>query len=139
MVEVVPEYDVLIFATGFDAVSGALTRIDIRGNNDLLRDELVSGPRAFIAVTDSEVVVRRPRACARRLPGIELQVGWIAEPRPGRQAARPRWKEQPDTEVEVRLVFRAPTWQGDPRSTCGGLEPTARDAPANGYEGFAVR
>ena len=43
VVEVVPEgvrterglqeLDVLIFATGFDAVSGALTRIDIRGND----------------------------------------------------------------------------------------------------------
>ena len=97
IVEVVPEgvvtstglqeLDVLIFATGFDAVSGALTRIDMRGKNGrLLRDEWVDGPRTFMgfAVADfpNMFMIIGPGSVgvlATYPPHIELQVGWIAD------------------------------------------------------------
>jgi cyclohexanone monooxygenase len=45
------EVDALVFATGFDAVSGALTRIDITGAGGRpLADKWSSGPRAFLGV-----------------------------------------------------------------------------------------
>ena len=97
IVEVVPEgvvtstglqeVDVLVFATGFDAVSGALTRIDMRGNSGrLLRDEWVDGPRTFMgfAVADfpNMFMIIGPGSVgvlATYPPHIELQVGWIAD------------------------------------------------------------
>ena len=45
------EFDVLIFATGFDAVTGALTRMDIRGQNgQLLRDKWRDGPLTYLGL-----------------------------------------------------------------------------------------
>jgi len=97
IVEVVPEgvvmstglqeLDVLVFATGFDAVSGALTRIDIRGKSGrLLRDEWADGPRTFMgfAVADfpNMFMIIGPGSVgvlATYPPHIELQVGWIAD------------------------------------------------------------
>ena len=97
IVEVVPEgvvtstglqeLDVLIFATGFDAVSGALTRIDMRGKSGrLLCDEWVDGPRTFMgfAVADfpNMFMIIGPGSVgvlATYPPHIELQVGWIAD------------------------------------------------------------
>jgi len=43
------ELDVLIYATGFDAITGALTRIDIRGvGGEKLREKWVDGPRTYL-------------------------------------------------------------------------------------------
>ena len=42
------ELDVLVLATGFDAMTGALTRIDVRGEGDhLMRDDWADGPLAL--------------------------------------------------------------------------------------------
>lgn len=83
----VQELDVLIFATGFDAVSGALTRIDMRGKGGrLLRDDWVDGPRTFMGFSVSDYpnmfMVIGPGSVgvlANYPPHIELQVGWIAD------------------------------------------------------------
>jgi cation diffusion facilitator CzcD-associated flavoprotein CzcO len=45
------ELDVIIFATGFDAMTGALNRIDIRGRGgELLRDAWAAGPRTLLGL-----------------------------------------------------------------------------------------
>ena len=45
------EFDVLIFATGFDAVTGALTRMDIRGQDgQVLRDKWRDGPLTYLGL-----------------------------------------------------------------------------------------
>ena len=45
------ELDVIIFATGFDAVTGALTRIDIRGEGgQSFKDKWADGPRSYLGV-----------------------------------------------------------------------------------------
>ena len=45
------EFDVIIYATGFDAVTGAFDRIDIRGTDGkLLKDKWRQGPRTFVGV-----------------------------------------------------------------------------------------
>jgi|688.fasta_scaffold26931_9 cation diffusion facilitator CzcD-associated flavoprotein CzcO len=83
----VQELDVLIFATGFDAVSGAMTRIDMRGKSGrLLRDDWADGPRTFMGFSVSDYpnmfMVIGPGSVgvlANYPPHIELQVGWIAD------------------------------------------------------------
>src|SRR6266571_3312388 len=43
--------DVLIFATGYDAVTGALTRIEIRGEGgQTLKDKFAEGPRTYMGI-----------------------------------------------------------------------------------------
>ncbi len=45
-------FDVIVFATGFDAVTGAITAVDIRGRNDVaLKDKWASGPRTYLGLT----------------------------------------------------------------------------------------
>jgi cation diffusion facilitator CzcD-associated flavoprotein CzcO len=45
------EFDVIIYATGFDAVTGAYDRIDIQGAGGLrLREKWTGGPRTFMGV-----------------------------------------------------------------------------------------
>jgi cation diffusion facilitator CzcD-associated flavoprotein CzcO len=45
------EFDVIIYATGFDAVTGALTRIDIRGEEgQTLKERWANGPRTYLGL-----------------------------------------------------------------------------------------
>ena len=45
------EFDIVIYATGFDAVTGALTRIDIRGEGgQTLKDKWANGPRNYLGL-----------------------------------------------------------------------------------------
>ncbi|MGA2409756.1 MAG: NAD(P)/FAD-dependent oxidoreductase [Candidatus Binataceae bacterium] len=45
------EFDVIIYATGFDAVSGALTRIDICGEGGVsFKDRWADGPRSYLGI-----------------------------------------------------------------------------------------
>jgi cyclohexanone monooxygenase len=49
------EFDSLVFATGFDAVTGSMTRIDIRGRNGKsLNDHWVNGPRNYLGLMIAE-------------------------------------------------------------------------------------
>jgi cyclohexanone monooxygenase len=81
------ELDVLVLATGFDAMTGALTRIDIRGREGRrLRDDWADGPRTYLGIGTEGypnmficVGPGSPGVLANYPPQIELQVGWIAE------------------------------------------------------------
>jgi cation diffusion facilitator CzcD-associated flavoprotein CzcO len=45
------EFDILVYATGFDGVTGAFDRIDIRGPGGIsLRDTWADGPRTYLGV-----------------------------------------------------------------------------------------
>jgi cation diffusion facilitator CzcD-associated flavoprotein CzcO/acetyl esterase/lipase len=44
-------FDAIVFATGFDAVTGAITAVDFRGRNDLaLREKWAHGPQAYLGL-----------------------------------------------------------------------------------------
>lgn len=46
------EFDMIIYATGFDAVTGSFDAIDIRGLNDTkLRDTWKTGPKTYLGFT----------------------------------------------------------------------------------------
>jgi cation diffusion facilitator CzcD-associated flavoprotein CzcO len=48
------ELDILVLATGFDAVTGGLTSIDIRGTNgEMLREKWSSGSRAHLGMASA--------------------------------------------------------------------------------------
>ncbi|MCY1168172.1 Cyclohexanone 1,2-monooxygenase [compost metagenome] len=77
--------DILIFATGFDAVDGNYTRIDIRGRNSLaIRDHWASGATSYLGVATENFpnmfMILGPNGPFTNLPPtIEVQVEWIAD------------------------------------------------------------
>jgi cation diffusion facilitator CzcD-associated flavoprotein CzcO len=48
------EFDAIVYATGFDAMTGALTRVDIRGRDGVsLKDAWHAGPRTYLGIASS--------------------------------------------------------------------------------------
>lgn len=80
------EVDVIVFATGFDAMTGALLKIDIRGRNGLqLQQKWSEGPRAYLGIAMagfpnlfSITGPGSPSVLTNMLPTIEQHVDWIA-------------------------------------------------------------
>jgi cyclohexanone monooxygenase len=121
------EFDVLIFATGFDAMTGALNRIDIRGRGgELLRDAWAAGPRTLLGLQSvgfpnlfTITGPGSPSVLANMVVGIEQHVEWIGacldylrehgyhtiEPKPDAQDA---WVDHVN-EVAQGTMFTAPS------------------------------
>ncbi len=81
------ELDAIVFATGFDAMTGALSRIDIRGRDGRsLREKWAEGPRAYLGLgmagfPNLFVITGpgSPSVLSNMLPSIEQHVDWIAD------------------------------------------------------------
>ena len=81
------DVDVIVFATGFDALTGALTRIDIHGRDGrLLRDEWVDGPKTYLGIQvagyPNLFTVNgpgSPSVLTNMIPGAEQHVDLIAD------------------------------------------------------------
>jgi cyclohexanone monooxygenase len=121
--------DSLILATGFDAMTGALARIDIRGRTGLkLADKWAEGPRAYlgaaIAGFPNFFVVTgpgSPSVLTNMVPTIEQHVDFIAgciehlreggfaavEPE---SAAEDAWTAYNDEVAHRRLRYNCSSW-----------------------------
>jgi cyclohexanone monooxygenase len=81
----VHELDVLVCATGFDAVDGNYKRIDIRGRDgELLREHWADGPTSYLGMATAGFpnmfMILGPNGPFTNLPpSIETQVEWIAD------------------------------------------------------------
>jgi cation diffusion facilitator CzcD-associated flavoprotein CzcO len=83
----VHELDSIVFATGFDAMTGPLLRIDIRGRGDLrLRDKWSAGPRTYLGIATAGfpnlfIVTGpgSPSVLSNMIMAIEQHVDWIAD------------------------------------------------------------
>ena len=81
------EADVVVLATGFDAMTGAVTRIDIQGRDDrTLEQKWAEGPRAFLGLATegfpNMFLVTgpgSPSVLSNMLPSIEQHVEWISD------------------------------------------------------------
>jgi cyclohexanone monooxygenase len=79
--------DMLVLATGFDAMTGALLRIDIRGENGLpLSDKWSNGPRTYLGLGMTGFPnlftitgPGSPSVLSNMLISIEQHVEWIAD------------------------------------------------------------
>jgi cyclohexanone monooxygenase len=79
--------DAIVFATGFDAMTGALLRIDIRGKGGLaLREKWREGPRTYLGLAMAGFPnlftitgPGSPSVLTNMLPTIEQHVDWIAD------------------------------------------------------------
>ncbi len=79
------EFDALIFATGFDAMTGTLLKIDIRGKNGLtLQEKWRAGPRTYLGLSTVGFPnlftisgPGSPSVLSNMIVTIEQHVNWI--------------------------------------------------------------
>ncbi|KAJ5261443.1 hypothetical protein N7478_012038 [Penicillium angulare] len=78
------EFDIIIYATGFDAVTGSFSAIDFQGVNGIkLSDRWADGPRThlglFVESFPNMTMVMGPHQMFGNFPrSIEYAVGWVA-------------------------------------------------------------
>ena len=81
------EFDALVFATGFDAMTGVLLAMDIRGSQGVsLRDEWEGGPRSYLGLQVAGFPnlftitgPGSPSVLSNMLISIEQHVDWISD------------------------------------------------------------
>jgi cyclohexanone monooxygenase len=81
------EFDVLIYATGFDAMTGALNRIEIRGSGGRkLREKWQDGPRAYLGIQSAGFPNMfmitgpgSPSVLSNMVVSIEQHVDWVSD------------------------------------------------------------
>jgi cyclohexanone monooxygenase len=79
--------DAIVFATGFDAMTGALGKIDIRGVDGLaLRDEWAAGPRTYLGLMSAGFPnlfmitgPGSPSVLSNMIVSIEQHVDWVTD------------------------------------------------------------
>jgi cation diffusion facilitator CzcD-associated flavoprotein CzcO len=77
------EFDIIIYATGFDALRGAFDRIDIHGKDGIrLKDKWAGGARSFVGMMADEFpnmfTLLGPHTALGNIPrSIEFNVDWV--------------------------------------------------------------
>ena len=160
--------DCIVFATGFDAMTGALMRIDIRGRDGrALAQKWAEGPRTYLGLATvgfpnlfTITGPGSPSVLSNMLPSIEQHVGWIAdciEHLRGRNldtieatlAAEDAWVSHVNEVANGTLYPSCNSWYlganvpGKPRVFMPylGFPPyveKCNDVASKGYEGFAL-
>ncbi len=160
--------DAIIFATGFDAMTGALTNIDIKGQDALpLEDAWAEGPKTYLGLSihgfPNLFLITgpgSPSVLTNMLPSIEHHVEWIAEcidwaERNGKRELQARldaqeaWVAHVNEVGDSSLYPRCNSWYlgsnvpGKPRVFMPylGFPPYAEkcaEVAASGYQGYDV-
>lgn len=121
------EFDVIIYATGFDAFTGAYDHVDIRGiGGKKLRDVWAGGPITYLGMFVSGfpnmAMLGGPQIAAANFPrGSEVAVDWITpllqRMRDGghtrfnvSDAAQQGWFEEVKKSYEGLLINKAQSW-----------------------------
>jgi cyclohexanone monooxygenase len=158
--------DVLIFATGYDAVTGSLTRIDIRGEGgQTLKEKFAEGPRTYMGIQSAGFpnLFTMPGSGAGNFTrGCEPLVEWVSdcigymraqgltriEATPQAEAA---WRAHVAEAGATLLRSKANSWfvganiPGKARFLLGSPDsaPVMRakraEVAAKGYEGFLLQ
>ena len=162
------EFDALVLATGFDAMTGALGRIDIRGRGGVaLKDKWKEGPRMYLGLATAGFPnlfaitgPGSPSVLSNMLPSIEQHADWIAdlfdharaERRPVVEAtveAEDGWVAHVDAAANHTLFPSCNSWYlganvpGKPRvfmpyPRMPAYVRRCDRVAANGYEGFTL-
>ena len=123
------EFDVIVFATGFDAMTGAVTAIDIRGRDGLtVRDKWAAGPQTYLGLQIAGFPnlftitgPGSPSVLSNMTVSIEQHVEWVADciaamrdrgvaaVEPSREAEQ-AWGEHVQEVAAMTLFPRAASW-----------------------------
>ena len=161
------ELDVIIFATGYDAITGSLTRIDIHGEGgQTIKDKFAEGPRTYLGIQSSgfpNLFTINQAGSGNYTRGAESIVEWVTdcigymrEKEFARIAATPQaedaWTEYVAKGTAGTLRTKANSWfvganiPGKARVVLTSSPDSApvyrakrEEVAANGYEGFSLR
>ena len=162
------EVDCIVFATGFDAMTGALLKIDVRGRHgQTLQHKWAAGPRTYLGLQTAGFPnfftitgPSSPSVLTNMLPSIEQHVEWIADciayldarglrSIEATTAAEDAWVEHVNAVADRTLYPGCNSWYlganvpGKPRVFMPyiGFPPyvqKCKEVVANGYEGFRL-
>lgn len=162
------ELDSIVFATGFDAFSGSLIRMNVVGRGGMrLADYWSEGPRTFLGLTSRHFpnmfMITGPQSGVNfnLARNIEQHVDWIAdcieymrehdyETLEPEAAAEDRWAALVTEAVGATLILETDSWwigtniPGKPRMILRYVGGAVRyrkecaDVVAKGYEGFTL-
>jgi cyclohexanone monooxygenase len=162
------QVDALVLATGFDAITGALNRIDIRGRDgERLRDVWADGPQSYLGIGIAGFPnlfmiagPGSPSVLTNMMVSIQHHVDWITEAMKflaSRQLAtiepsieaQAAWVKEVEMVANSTLFPACSSWYvganipGKPRvfPAYVGFPPYAEKCAAvvaNGYEGFSL-
>ena len=135
------EFDIIVYATGFDAITGGYDRIDIEGvGGEKLRDRWKDGPSTFLGVLvngfPNMIMLAGPQSgsASTNFPrGIETGVDWITELleyvwEHGHTRMEPtleaevRWSEHVKKMYSTMLMRKAKSWFTGYNSNVDGHE-----------------
>ena len=77
------DFDIIIYATGFDAITGSFDRIDLRGVDGLrLKDKWAGGPQTYLGVLvegfPNMLMLMGPHTALGNIPrSVEYNVEWV--------------------------------------------------------------
>jgi len=122
-------FGALVFATGFDAMTGSILKIDIRGANGIsLRDQWKDGPRTYLGLSVAGfpnlfviTAPGSPSVLTNMIPTIEQHVEWIAgclgyladrgyTQIAAQQEAQERWVDHCNETAERSLRISCNSW-----------------------------
>jgi cation diffusion facilitator CzcD-associated flavoprotein CzcO len=147
------ELDILIYATGFDGVTGPFDRIDIRGpGGRRLRDEWRDAlPKTFLGVINEGypnlLMVLGPHTARGNIPRysemvVNFNIGLIRYMRENgykrveaRREEAEKWLAEVEKVNEPRLAGKIPSWQTGVNANVPGRQ----NVRVLGYYGGAVR
>jgi cation diffusion facilitator CzcD-associated flavoprotein CzcO len=160
------DFDVIVFATGFDAMTGALMRVDIRGTDGItLKEAWAEGPKTYLGLSTPRFPNMfmitgpgSPSVLTNMVTSIEQHVEWISDcityvGNLGRIEATPEaaeaWVDHVNMIASFSLFPTCNSWYlganipGKKRVFMPllGFQPydvKCQEVAANGYEGFAV-
>jgi len=161
-------FDAIVFATGFDAMTGALLKIDIEADGQSLRDKWEAGPRTYLGLMTAGFPNMfmitgpgSPSVLSNMMVSIEQHVDWIADCVAylrshgldcieATQSAEDAWVEHGNEVANRTLYPLANSWYmgvnipGKPQvfmpyiGGVGAYRDTCDDIAADGYRGFAL-
>jgi cyclohexanone monooxygenase len=162
------ELDAIVFATGFDAMTGALLKIDIVADGMTLREKWEAGPRTYLGLMTAGIPNMfmitgpgSPSVLSNMMVSIEQHVDWIADCVAylrsrgldcieATQAAQDAWVQHGNDVADKTLYPLANSWYmgvnipGKPQvfmpyiGGVGAYRNTCDDVAADGYRGFAL-
>ena len=160
------EVDVIIFATGYDAVTGALNRMDIRGEGgQTLKDKFDGGPRTYMGIqsvgfpnlftVNAASVGNFVRAAEPLVEWVTECISYLLDNGFTRISATPQaeeaWTKHVNEAGEKILRTKADSWfvganiPGKARAlltapdTAPAMRSKRAEVAANGYEGFLLQ
>lgn len=160
------DLDVIIYATGYDAVTGALLNIDIYGEDgELLKDKFADGPRTYMGISsvgfpnlftvNAASVGNFVRAAEPLMDWVSECIAYIRDNGFSRISAtleaENAWVDHVNEEGEKSLRTKTKNWfnggniPGKTRAlltapdTAPAMRAKRAEVAANGYEGFVLK